>query len=56
MPKEINGFYQIKVKSGIENLIPCKIVFHDIKNTEIDIKSLENLKNIEKYILKLIKN
>ena len=27
-----------------------------IKNTEIDIKSLENLKNIEKYILKLIKN
>jgi len=27
-----------------------------IKNREIDIKSLENLKNIEKYILKLIKN
>ena len=45
MPKEINGFYQIKVKSGIENLIPCKIIFYEIKNTEIDLSFLSYTKN-----------
>jgi hypothetical protein len=40
MPKEINGFYQIKVKSGIENLGPCKIILYEIKNTEIDLSFL----------------
>lgn len=40
MPKEISGFYQVKVKSGIENLIPCRIIFDNIKNTEIDLSFL----------------
>ena len=55
MPKEINGFYQIKVKSGIENLIPCKIIFYEIKNTEIDLSFLcytkDDIKKVDNILL-----
>lgn len=55
MPKEINGFYQIKVKSGIENLVPCKIIFYEIKNTEIDLSFLcytkDDIKKVDNILL-----